>query len=100
MDDLRDMLGDEANWPKGTKTLRELVEAFLKEVPSLDDQVEDILRRHPEVVTAYLNSQGTKTARDYKLGRIVAISILNFLFRAYGRPDLGYVPRKERDDRN
>ena len=100
MDDLRGMLGDESKWPRDTKTLRDLVEAFLKEVPSLDDEIEDLFRRHPEVVTFQTDAWGKKTASDYKLGRIVAISVLNFLFRAYGGPKLSYVPRKERDDRN
>jgi hypothetical protein len=74
------------------KTLPELVDKVGEIVPLLDDKVEDMLRRYPDLVMTQTNERGEQTIRGYNLGRIVAIALLDFLCWAYDRPHLGYMP--------
>ncbi len=74
---------------EGLKLL-DLIERLVAETPEIDDQIGRLLVQYPELRTRHGTGSG------FKLGRIAAIMTLNFLCRAYGRPDLGYTPEKPR----
>jgi hypothetical protein len=77
----------------GTKTLLELIETLNKETPSFDAQVAELLQNYPELVGPDSMDPIQKRYRtNFRLGRLVAIFTMNFLCRAYDRPDLGYKP--------
>lgn len=71
------------------KTLEDLILALGKEAPRMDDAAERIILANPELVVA-----GPDGRPVYLMGRFAAIAIMDFLCRAYGRPDLGYRPRR------
>jgi hypothetical protein len=79
------------------KTLVELITKVQEAIPLLEDKVEDLLRRHPDLFTFETDVEGKQTVGNYQLGRIVAICILDFLCWAYDRPDLGYIPPSAQD---
>lgn len=61
--------------------LQELIEKLAAESPGIDDQVARVLAQYPEL---------RNPKSGFMLGRMVAIWTMNFLCRAYGRPDPGY----------
>jgi len=83
---------DPAEWPTDSRTLRDLIEKLTEVTPLLDQKVADVLSRAPDLTTSESRPDGTAAVTSYRLGRIVAISILDFLCWAYDRPELGYTP--------
>jgi hypothetical protein len=79
------------------KNLAEMIAAIGEQAQGLDDEVAKVLKDHPDLWAFDTDARGRSTVANYKLGRIVAICIMNFVCRAYGRPDLGYqrqIPRE------
>ena len=79
------------------KTLIELIAKVDEAIPLLENKVEDVLRRYPDLFTFETDAEGKQTVGSYQLGRIVAICILDFLCWAYDRPEKGYIPPSGRD---
>lgn len=96
-----DDLVAEAGKSSDRRTLLELIEKFVAETPKIDDEVADMLKKYPEIIGPGTRDPFQKRYRtNFKLGRLVAIFTLNFLCRAYDRPDLGYVPAGPRPTHN
>ena len=74
-----------------SKTFDELLTAFEDFVPDLDDFVENIIDKNPEVVEWVPIPQGTPAIQSFMLGRIVAIGIMEFMGKAFGREST-YIP--------
>jgi hypothetical protein len=84
-----------------TKTLLELIEQLTAESPGIDDEIAELLRKYPDMVGPDVKDPLQKRYRtNFLLGRIAAAFTLNFLCRAYGRPDLGYKPSGVRPTQN
>lgn len=76
-----------ASDPKEAKSLPELLGVLMAEIPSLGDRIDDMLRLYPNLVTFHMDAQGKQVA-EYRLSSVVLIYVLNFLSRAYGRPEV------------
>ena len=75
-------------------TMEELLMKFHELTPFLDDKVEDMLRRQPDLLRINIRAGDA----DVQAGRLVGAAILDFIAWAYGRPELGYVPPSEGDE--
>ncbi len=68
------------------KTLTELLAILDTVIPRMDDIAARIVKEHPELLT-HNSSKGV----GIMLGRVIAIANMDFLFYAFGKPELGYI---------
>jgi len=74
-------------------TFRQVYETYMGELPNFDEQTAELIRQHPELATTDPHPKSGAPRTGFRMGRIVAISLFNFLCKAYGLPEgSGYVP--------
>lgn len=75
-----------------TRTLFELIQKLELFTPELEGRVTAHLAKTPGLMHFETDAQGRETVASYRLARLVAIEILDFLCWAFDLPDKGYIP--------
>lgn len=83
-----------------TRSLPDMLDALLTITPDLPSITANLVRTYPSLLTHKTDSRGPEDATDFKLGHIVALSILSFLLNAYGMGTIDDVGPVGGDKRN